>query len=320
MNDLIEIWKDQKRFNKNFWPDPKDDPETQTAQTKEFVLLLMSELDELLRTTAWKKHRKQNVLLNPAQIKNELTDIFKYWLSLCQVWGFSPEDMVADYWRKSMVVEQRYSEEHVLQLKGPIALVDIDGVLANYREGVLEFLRKSERYVPGIKEKAEEFLKAEETPYVNASLFGLEEKVWQVLKHKYRVSGGKFEIDCYDDAEDFLVDLRLQGYQTVLITSRPIDRYPNIFSDTMFWLRSYNLHVDAIWWAMDKKEKVSWEGIVPKVAFAVDDELENCEKFASLGIQTYHLIRPGEHHRRFGDLPENVREIKSLKEIEIAGL
>jgi NTP pyrophosphatase (non-canonical NTP hydrolase)/FMN phosphatase YigB (HAD superfamily) len=283
------------------------------------VLYLVSELDELLRCTAWKKHRRQYVLPNPAQVKEELTDVFKYWISLCQIWDLDPTDMMREYWRKSMVVQQRYSEEHLLKLSEPIALIDVDGVLANYRRGVLNYIINSD---PPLELKAKAGLlldHATKTPYINAQQLGISESAWQQIKHSYRVNGYKARLDAYDDAEDFLLDLRLHGYTIVIITSRPIDKYPTLFSDTLEWLQKYNLQYDAIWWTHDKRERVALEDIADRVAFSVEDDLENALDFAEMGIKSYHLCRPGEQHQYTNKtVPNTYHSITTLKEIEIA--
>jgi NTP pyrophosphatase (non-canonical NTP hydrolase)/uncharacterized HAD superfamily protein len=314
--DFDEIWKDQRRFNKQIWPS-SDTPEEATRQTKEMALYLVSELDELLRCTAWKKHRRQYVRPNPAQVKEELTDIFKYWVSLCQIWGFTPTDMIREYWRKSMVVQQRYSEEHLLKLNWPIALIDIDGVLANYRQGILEYIL-NHGTPETLRKQALELMEMQEVPYVSAETLKVTESAWQQLKHEYRIQGQKVSLDAYDDAEDFLVGLRLSSYTIVMITSRPIDKYPTLFSDTLEWLQKYNLQYDAIWWTHDKRERVALEDITDQVAFAVEDSLENALEFAEMGIKSYHLCRPGEKHRHTdASVPNTYRSITTLKEIQI---
>ena len=133
---LNEMWSEQVDFNGNFFT-PASSVSEQSRQTKEFILHLHSELDELLRSTVWKVHRQVGQKPNPAQIRNELTDILKYWISLCIVWGVSPEEAVKDFWRKSMVCRQRYSEEFVTNLNRPSAIFDIDHVLCKYADGLL---------------------------------------------------------------------------------------------------------------------------------------------------------------------------------------
>ena len=278
---LDEIWKDQKDFNKNFFP-PAEDFAERSRQTKEFVLHMMSELDELLRATVWKLHRRTDVLPNREQVKNELTDILKYLISLYLVWDVSPEEALQDYWRKSMVVRQRYAEEYVKNLDGKIVLVDIDGVLADYVTGFIDWI--SQFYNKGI---AEGFV--DRRKWMNAVSMGLDEQVWQELKHQFRTRGGKRKLPLLPMSKEFLDMCRSLGYKIVLLTSRPIDRYPNIYTDTLEWLKLNNLPFDFIWWSLDKAETVLSKNIRPNIVFAVDDDLRYVTKYSELGIKTFWI-------------------------------
>ena len=130
---LRKIWADQRDFNKFFWPDPNELPE-QHRQTKEFCLCLHSEITELLRKVVWKKHSPAEGGDNVVAIREELSDIFKYLISLWQVWDVTPAQAMADYWRKSMICRQRHSQEFIQELDN-VVVVDIDNVLADYTQG-----------------------------------------------------------------------------------------------------------------------------------------------------------------------------------------
>jgi NTP pyrophosphatase (non-canonical NTP hydrolase) len=283
MKDLNAIWKDQSDFNRNFFPEAEDFGE-RSRQTKEFSLHMLSEVDELLRATAWKLHRKQNVLANPEQVKNELTDILKYLVSLYNVWGISPEEALKDYWRKSMVVRQRYSEEFVCNLEGKIVLCDIDGVIANYVSGLLGWV--GERY-PSLRQKCLELSRKNE--WLNATALGVHEQVWQEMKHDFRTSRGKVRLPVYEGSKEFLAWCDQKGYKIVLLTSRPIDRYPNIYTDTLEWLKNHELRFDYIWWAIDKGEKILASNIKSNIVMALDDDKKYVARYHELGIPCYHI-------------------------------
>ena len=280
MSELSKIWRDQEDFNLNFFPTASTFDE-QSRQTKEFTLCVMSELDELLSSINWKTHRRKDMLPNLPQVKSELTDILKYWISLCIVWGITPEEAMQDYWRKSMVCRQRYAEEFVQNLEGEIVLCDIDGVLANYYEG---FTRWIYRNRPTLEVPVERC-------WLNAKALGVHEQVWQELKHAFRTSRGKVNLPVYDGAKEFLDACRKKGYKIVLLTSRPIDRYPNLYQETLEWLQNNDLPYDFVWWAIDKGEKILSQNIGGRIKFALDDDPKYVARYKELGIPC-HFITP----------------------------
>ena len=74
-----------------------------------------------------------------------------------------------------------------------------------------------------------------------------------------------------------------------MLTSRPIERYPNIYGETVEWLQNNELVYDFVWWALDKGEKVLSQNIGGRVKFALDDDPKYVARYAELGIPCYHI-------------------------------
>lgn len=307
LHDMLKVWKDQADFNSNFWPRATEDAE-RFRQTEKMVLYLIEECSELMKAIQYKVHRRDsNWTPNPARIRDELTDIFKYWVSLCQVWGLTPEEMMDGYWSKSMVCRQRYSEEFITHLHRPTAVVDIDNVLADYIRGFAEW---AARHRPEYKE---EFFKvARERGWMSAETLGIPEDVWQDMKVEFRLSGGKRTLPVMPGAHQFLRRCRESGLNVVLLTSRPIDRYPNIYEDTLVWLRSNDLTYDCVWWAHDKAEELLFRGMKPHVKFIVDDDLSFVTSCAIAGMKTYWLAHPEEASRSLSSLVTRVTHLSHI--------
>ncbi len=312
---LDPIWKDQAEFNQHFFP-PSGTFEEQSRQTKEFVLCIMSELDELLRAIKWKSHRRTNVKPNVDQIRNELTDIWKYLISLALVWKVSPEDMLRDYWRKSMVCRQRYSEEFIQELTGSIVICDIDGVLADYYVGLLRWI--AQKY-PTLETRALAWVKnsGEMRPWLNAEHLGVDEQRWQEIKHDFRVSRGKVGLPCYPDSSRLLTRVKADGHKVVLLTSRPIEEYPNVYTDTLEWLHLHHIPFDFIWWSKDKGEKILEKGIRSLVQYVVDDDLNYARQMAKLGLKVYYVNQEVPSESGWGSSGVlHVHSLKQLMEVE----
>lgn len=268
-------WAEQAAFDRQLRELPKT-YEERTAMTKEFVLHMVSELDELLRAAgAWKPHRRIDVPENRAQVRIELTDAYKYWIAICQIWGFTPSEMDDAFWQKSMVVRQRYSEEWVQTIDRPCVIVDIDNILCDYVGGLVNWLWENSY----ISEDRAQLLRRTR-PILNAESVGIPHVEWRSIKHTFRVSGAKTTLPVMPHAVAFTHSVRQAGYMVVLLTSRPIDRYPNIYSDTLRWLQTNHIAYDFVWWAHDKAGLVLDRGVIDHVRYVVDDDLQFIQQFA----------------------------------------
>jgi len=72
-----------------------------------------------------------------------------------------------------------------------------------------------------------------------------------------------------------------------------VDRYPNIFTDTLSWLDAMQLPFDHLWWATDKSDRLEEAHVQMRsqIVFAVDDDKKFVAQFRSKGIKTYWLDR-----------------------------
>lgn len=312
-DELKRMWDDQKDFNRNFWQRPDTEAE-RAVQTKEFVLSAFSELDEVLRKIEFKIHRRTGVRENRQAVLEELTDVWKYLLSLYQVWGVDPDEFVKNYWRKSMVVRQRYSEEFIHEVTTKTAIVDIDNVLCDYVDGFLCWIAQNYRDLRPTVERIDR------NQYLTCHSLMIDEQRWQEIKHHFRTSGAKARLPLMDGAQEFMHALKAYEFKIVLLTSRPIDEYPNIYADTLEWLSVHGLPYDHVWWAKDKHEKILAAGIRPLVRFAVDDELRFCERLAGIGIPTFWLKKHGHPMDPIHDFEFKIQKVKSLRDIPVSEL
>ncbi len=256
-----------------------------SQQTKDFVLYTEDELHELLRTMSWKSHRRGAGRDNQAHRMDENADIFKCVLSLFQIQGLTPETLCDVYWDKTATVRQRYQEEWVKKVDRPCAIVDIDMVLADYCLGMCQWLLgrnlDAERLSDIIDKRG----------WVNAATVGVADDEWKRLKHEFRISNGKRALPVFPDAKPFLEALQRRNLQIVLLTSRPIDRYPNIYTDTLLWLQRNQLPFDFIWWSLDKAERVLEGDLRQYVQLVVDDDIKYVQQFERLGMQCFLVDR-----------------------------
>jgi len=305
MNDLSvlrEIFDDQRRFNElvNGFRHDSLTPEQVTEWTKEFSLLLGTEVTELLNCTAFKGHRREHVDSIKSNATEQLIDIFKYWLSLALLWGMTPEQLLDEYHAKSAICELRYKQE-VLMKRSDVAIIDIDGVLCDYKGGFCNYLNK----------RLGMALNPDEIGFLNHATAGVGLDEWETIKHDFRQLGIKRRLPVLPGAVEFTQELKASGYSVVILSSRPYKRYKRIFKDTMEWLGANGFEFDAVLWETEKHEKVMQEFDLTNVRFAVEDDPKYAAALASIGVRVY-LVNT--NYNQAFDHPEVIR-VESLAEV-----
>lgn len=329
------MYEDQRLFNQQLWKPPVQSQLTASASFMERMrtlsLGMVEETLEFLRTYEWKSHRKRKgKLQNVAHSHEELIDMFKYWMSMADASDFPIDRLEELYYAKSRVVQYRFQEEWFKELTGPCVVVDIDNVIADYIAGICDFAREwgqeilklstplAARFVLRLDELEAQGL------HVNASSLGITSAQWQVLKHEFRVRGGKRRLVVLPGARPFLGWCRERGWTILLVTSRPVDLYPNIFTDTMTWLYANSIPYDHLWWADDKADRLEevQATVRAKILFAVDDDPKFIYQYRERGVKAYWLNPRATDLQRYSD-PYSVRsldEIMLKKEGEGDGL
>src|SRR6267142_480988 len=316
---LRELFDDQRAFNSLIYTRTDENLE----RIRSLSLGMVEETLEFLRTFEWKTHRRiKGRLLNVAHSHEELIDMFKYWLSLVDVSDFPIDEIEQLYYAKSRVVQYRYQEEWLKEIDRPSVIVDIDDVLADYISGMCAWARE---WAPTILKltpaQTMQFITRLDTirhrhQYLSSTTVGVPSESWRRVKHDFRTRGGKRTIPVFTDARPFLDWCRQNQWIIILITSRPIDRYPNLFTDTIMWLDKADLPFDHLWWSDRKSERLEETHIVMRsqIMFAVDDDPTFVHQFASKGIKTYWLVRGG-GREELEETESNVHLVHSLDEL-----
>lgn len=282
-------------------------PEQRQYWHEKYSLLLNKELMELLEETEFKPHRKIEGKIVRSNLTEELIDVFKYWMCLCQVQGVNAQEIVDEYHRKSNVVKQRYFQEKVLKYDNKIVGVDIDGVLADYPRSFVEFANKQ----LGLSLDCCNIVDYDVSrQYAEKTGVSINEVI--KIKHTYRDSGQKRFISVIEGARQFLEELKYMGYTVVLLTSRPVKEYKRMFADTQYWLAENKLHYDAILFDEAKGERLFKEFGKDKVKFFVDDVAGFANGVSNSGIKCYLLNKT---YNSSLEIRERVIRVNTLEEI-----
>lgn len=318
---LKQMWQEQQKFNELVIGCPIGEVEDLRHWNNFYTLALHKEISEFLDETDWKVHRKVNGQEGKLSNKvEEAVDILKYWISLCQIHGITSDMIEQEFQRKSMVVNQRFQQERLLNLKGRrVVGVDIDGILADYPRSLVDFMNSEacRTMVPVLNDYGHLEVSIAKS-YDIFKDYGIDRQTAKEVKHLYRETGYKRCIPVYPDAKDFLETLHDSGYVIALVTSRPYKEYNRIFADTMTWLKDNGLPYDVVLWAEDKGTALADEFGVENIEFFIDDVADYANSVADRGIRTYLMNKT---YNSGAEVNPNIKRVGGLIEVlDIEGL
>lgn len=278
MKTLFEI---QKEFTQEFVQEKYGKPISELeggerlGLIKDYILHLYQELSSILSNTSYKMHRRPREHLIHPNIREEIIDTIKFAMGLWCILGKDWEEFESVFRDKSEVVSWRYKQDKDVERLAhePVAVLDIDGVLAQYPGPMIEFIN---RETGGDAKTKEEVIRK----------YGL--LVYEELKEKYRISGAKRTLPLVPGAKAFLEYLRSRGYPIVLVSARPYDKYLNILGDTLAWTKYHGLTFDAIYFDPEKTVRIAKR--FPRARLFVDDSVS----FVSEICSSYKNLRPGD--------------------------
>jgi len=296
MKELEKIWKEQIEFNSQLFNIESLTDDQRRILTKEMLLHMISEIDELLASTGtWKIHKRygKKELPKKSGITEELVDMFKYLVNIAILWDISPKEFIKVFWKKSEVVRFKYLQDKLLlEIKDkPVVITDLDGVVNSYPNEWLAYLRRK------LKIKIKNLNEAKEK---------IPPDVYQKLKHEFRENGGELKYKPNKPIIEFLSQLKKNGYHIVILTSRPVWNVKRYYSDTLEWLRKYNVPFDCILWTWEKGKKLF--ETFSNVVLVLEDDLDFANQIASWG---YKVILIDKSYNR-GKTHGNVVRVKDL--------
>lgn len=303
MDKLKEILEYQKAFQLQRG---KFSGENKVEETKELVLWTHTELSELLNALQLKAYTKNDDSnINLSNIKDEIIDIFKFNLMMMNVWEMDSDSVIEEFYRKSLVVEQKWEQALDVKLKdNNCVCVDIDGVLCDSIRTWIDFLQ-SDTFVDVQSIITANHLFLDFSDYLSKD----SRHLYNSLKYNYRESGVKRNAFVMPGAFEFLEKCK-QSYQIVIVSARPVQRHRRIYPDTIEWLKQNNLHYDAIFFEDNKR---SWVlSNVEKVKFCIEDDPTQALKLANVGIEVFLLNQP--YNKEVSH--QNIRRVDALKEIQ----
>jgi hypothetical protein len=173
------------------------------------------------------------------------------------------------------------------------AVVDIDGVLADYISGIFRFIKER----TGVEIPP---LEGEMEFYSHVGKFIGHERAYE-LKHIFRDTGVESQgLEPIPGSRKFLTSLKDLDCYILLMTARPYKKYRRMMADTIGWLKQFGFPYHAILFDENKEDRIIRDYSFAK--FVVEDTLSNAKKIAQKGIRV--LLRDQPYNQGdTGDLP-----------------
>ena len=246
--------------------------------TQDNVLCAHAELSALVNATNYKNHHQYlEPLANKRTVLYETVDVIRYMMATLNTWEITSTEFERAFEKKDVYLNKHYElQQKKWDGKQPVAIVDVDDVIANFREGFSKWLSKKFSVDANVDSKEYYFITALSKIDLNP------EAVFKMFLDDEGFA--KLTVDT--DNLEVLWQLKNKGYWIHLLTARPEEELQCLY-DTYFWIWQQNIPCDAISFSPEKfrwcaKSKYYDAGAIK---FAIDDAPKHAEDYAAHGIK-----------------------------------
>lgn len=177
-----------------------------------------------------------------------------------------------------------------------VCALDIDGVLNDYPRCWIDFINSRT---------------VNEFTDLNDVKKTLTYDAYREFKEDYRLSGIKERLIPNEYASYLTHELKKLGYVIIIVTARPANKYPTLYSQTLNWLKANNIAYDSIYFGeRDKHAKILFE--IPNLKFMIEDNSYIANTVAKWGYKVFLLTNQYNYNLEIAD---NVVRIENLKDV-----
>jgi len=266
----------QKEYSDSIFDHTLSTEKQKEEQLKTLALALHAEVTGICEGTNFKDHKKTHFPVNIPRILYKSADAYRYVLAILNLWDID-EKMFTDalsqkddflHYRK-MLNEKSWSGQ-------PIALFDMDDVLAEFRTSFCNFVTK----------ETGRFIDPLSNEYYNASAFkqhgiGNEEYI-----RKFTNSHGFLNIELNQKYYNLMKQLKDRGFWIQIVTARA-SKNETCFYDTYSWLMRHNVPADSVAFATEKFIWYADQDFYAKSpVIAIDDAPKHAAEYVKHGVPT----------------------------------
>ena len=280
--------------------------------TQELTLCAHAELSSLINATNYKSHHvHSSPSFDRDTVLFESIDVIRYMFAVLNTWKINPAEVKSAYESKDnyLTMQENFKNSQWNGLD-PVAIVDIDDVLAEFRISFANWLDE----VCNIKADVD----SDEYYFITALSQSNENP--EIIFETFLKQDGFKSLPVVPGAIDFLSELKSLGYYVHLLTARPKKELRCLYN-TYSWVRNNEIPCDAIDFSSEKFRWCAKSKYYDKekIAFAIDDSPKHAEEYAKHGIKCYvpyknynkHLT--GKNIYFYDHFDEVIRKQKGIK-------
>ena len=251
--------------------------------TKNFALAMHGEISEMMQAVNLKDHRKTEISPNRDLVLYKSVDIFRYCLAMLNLWKIDPDEFVQACEDKDSFLHSRHQEleNKWSKTKKPVIIVDIDDVLADFRDCFNSWLETKYQIKTDSNHES----------YYNSSLLLENGLNPQDAFNSFISEGGFRNLRLTEVLPSTLKIFKKRGYYIQLLTARNLQNFKCLY-DTHFWLKKSQIEFDSLASSPEKYLWLTQQDFYSHVAFAIDDSSKHAMEYASHGIPTIMPSKP----------------------------
>ena len=246
------------------------------VHTQQLALCAHAELSSLVNATNFKKHHGSLEKVDRDNILYESIDILRYVQAIQNVWNISSEEIETAFVAKDAYLNARERIKRNEWQGQPVAIVDMDDVLVDFRRCFANWLNEEYGILPDVESNEYYFITALSKIDVNP------EEVFA----NFIAKDGFAKLQPNVGAKYFIDELKNRGYWIQILTARPEEDLRCMYN-TYQWLEKYNFRYDDIAFSSEKFRWCAKSKYYDSrsIAFAIDDSPKHASEYAKHGIR-----------------------------------
>ena len=272
-SNLKDAMKRQQDFSELFFKNENLTERQKEEQLKTFALALHAEVTGICEGINF-KDLKKTIPVNVPRILYKSADAYRYILAILNLWDIDENTFTDALAQKDDFLHYRNMLNQKVWNGEPVALFDMDDVLAEFRAGFCGFVtRETGHFIDPFSEE-----------YYNASAFKQHGIGNEEYLRKFTNSHGFLHMDLNQKYFNLLKQLKEKGFWIQIVTARA-SKDETCFYDTYSWLNRHNIPADSVAFAT---EKFIWCADQPfygkSPIIAIDDAPKHAAEYTKHGI------------------------------------
>ena len=297
----------QKKYNKKVLKDISSD-EQRDQITQNLALCTHAELSSLVNAVNYKHHHGDLGKINKSTILYESVDVVRYMLAILNVWDVDSKEFKNAFHKKDIYLHARKRIDDNPWQGQPVVIVDIDDVLAEFRNCFAKWLVEKKNIHPNIESNEYYFINALKKSNENP----------EQIFFDFMDDDGFLLLDRVQGSVDFLNHLKSLGYWLHMLTARPETNLMCFYS-TYQWLTINKMPFDDLSFSNEKfrwcaQSKYYDSGAIQ---FAIDDSPKHAMEYARHGIRvkvpakSYNIHIEHDNVQFYEDFNDLINKIKT---------